>query len=56
MNFAKSRLEDFDKYGAIWTINYEQAHPVLPNTLKNLHIMKSLICSQQVFYPTLLKI
>jgi hypothetical protein len=34
MHFATSRLEDFDKDGAIWTINYEQAHAVLPDTLK----------------------
>lgn len=34
MHFATSRLEDFDKNGAIWAIDYEQAHSVLPKSLK----------------------
>lgn len=34
MHFATSCLDDFDKDGALWAINFEEAHAVLPPTLK----------------------
>ena len=49
MHFATSRLEDFDRDGAIWVINYEQAHQSLPSTLREaLHVEGANIFTAEI--------
>lgn len=36
MHFATSKIEDFNKDGVIWSTNYEAAHSILPNSLRDV--------------------